>query len=134
MGGVSSCKVSAQCLAGVLIVEDEPLVALFLKDVIEDAGWRVEAIADSGDKALDLAEKHRISLAFLDLRLRGDSDGVATAERLATRHRIQIVFMSGRSDLETDERIAALRPLAILTKPCSPQVIHQALERAQQGQ
>jgi hypothetical protein len=62
--------------------------------------------------------------------LQGAGDGIATAEQLIARHGIQVVFMSGNPDMEKDERVGALRPLAILTKPCSPQRIHQVLLRA----
>jgi DNA-binding response OmpR family regulator len=69
MGAISTCEASSQAPDGVLIVEDEPLVALFLKDVVEESGWRVDAIAPSCKEALDQAEKHNIQLAFVDVRL-----------------------------------------------------------------
>jgi CheY-like chemotaxis protein len=109
-------------------------VALFLKDVVEESGWRVDAIAPSCKEALDQAEKHNIQLAFVDVRLKGADDGIATALQLVDRHGIKVIFMSGNPDMGGDERVDVVRPLAILAKPCSPQTIEQVLQKVRLGE
>lgn len=115
----------------VLILEDEPLVALFLQDAIEDAGWTVHGTAASGDEAIGLATRRRPDLAFVDVNLDGQCDGINVAGQLADRFGIRIVLVSGYPDIGTDERVSRLPLVAILQKPCSPEQIQQVLERAQ---
>lgn len=113
-----------------LILEDEPLVALFLQDAIEDAGWTVHGTAASGEEAIGLAARQRPDLAFVDVNLDGRCDGISVAGQLAERFGIRIVLVSGYPDIGSDERVAGLPLVAILQKPCSPEQIQQVLERA----
>src|SRR3546814_6121895 len=63
--------------AGVLIVEDEALVALFLEDTLDTLGYRCCGVADNAEEAVSLAQARRPALALVDVGLRGDRDGIA---------------------------------------------------------
>lgn len=80
---------------GVLIVEDEALVAITIEEVLEAAGFRVCGIADRTGDALALAREHRPALAVVDVRLAAGDDGVALAHALVELGPIAILFATG---------------------------------------
>src|SRR3546814_3319565 len=98
--------------AGVLIVEDEALVALFLEDTLDTLGYRCCGVADNAEEAVSLAQARRPALALVDVGLRGDRDGIALAADL-TELGIAVVFLTGASDLETrsEEHTSELQSL-----------------------
>src|ERR1700740_1145657 len=65
--------------ASILIVEDEGLIALDLRKKLEQAGYRVAAIADNATDALAAVERFNPSLVLMDIRIRGPQDGIETA-------------------------------------------------------
>lgn len=113
----------------VLVVEDEALVALFLEDTLDTLGYACCGIAASADEALGLAASQRPDLALVDVGLRGSRDGIAVASELVDLG-VAVVFMTGASDSDTRRRAEAVRPRAILNKPCNENDIARALESA----
>src|SRR3546814_13315400 len=83
--------------AGVLIVEDEALVALFLEDTLDTLGYRCCGVADNAEEAVSLAQARRPALALVDVGLRGDRVGIALAADLTVLG-IAVVFLTGRSE------------------------------------
>jgi CheY-like chemotaxis protein len=80
-------------LAPILIVEDEPFIALELKESIEDAGGKVVGPVGSSEAALELLETHAVAAAILDVQL---SDGNVTPVATAlVALGIPMVFQSG---------------------------------------
>jgi DNA-binding response OmpR family regulator len=79
----------------ILLVEDELLVGLDIKDILEDAGHEVDGPYRTVSEALDIAKANPPELAFLDVRL---ADGVI--DPLATwlaEHAVPLVFHSGHA-------------------------------------
>ena len=68
----------------VLIVEDEPIVALDLQQELEQLGSRWWDLAESADEALVAAELSRPDLALMDIRIVGSMDGIQAARLLRT--------------------------------------------------
>lgn len=114
---------------GVLIVEDEALVALYLEDTLDALGYRCCGVADSADGALSLAASMRPALALVDIGLRGNRDGVAVASELAELG-VGVVFLTGSSDEETLRRVETAGSHGFLSKPCSESDIARALKLA----
>lgn len=114
----------------VLIAEDEVLVSMFLCDLVEDAGFDVVGIARTASEAVAMAQEHRPDIALLDANLKGGSTGVSAAQALVRGQDIAIIFISGDSGLVNDPAVAALKPVAVVEKPCMPDeltaVLHQA--------
>src|SRR5262245_49501634 len=90
----------------VLIVEDEPFVALDLQAMIEDLGGGAD-IAHTVAAARRAAEARRPELVLMDIRL-PDGDGVDLAGELRARFAPQIVFVTASTDAETLARIGRL--------------------------
>lgn len=101
----------------VLIVEDEPIVALDLKQEVEQLGCEVVGVAESAEEALVAVELCRPDLALLDVRIAGSMDGIQTARMLRGGYRIPAVFLTSYSDETTIARAAREMPYGYLTKP-----------------
>jgi DNA-binding NarL/FixJ family response regulator len=114
----------------VLIVEDEPLVALFLVDVIEEMGQTVIGTPTTPEAALSAAASAPPQIAIIDANLGGRGDGIALARQLQALHATRIIFLSGDASLSTNPAVHALKPLAVLQKPCLPSELEAALHAA----
>ena len=101
----------------VLIVEDEPIVALDLKQELEMLGCEVLGVAESADEALVAAGVHRPDLALMDVRIAGSVDGIQTAGLLRAAYQTPVVFLTSYSDETTIARAVREMPYGYLTKP-----------------
>ena len=96
-----------------LIVEDEALVAMALRDALEEAGYHVLDLTERHADALEVAKACRPDLALVNIRLAGRDDGIALAEHLKVLG-IPVVFISGQS---SRARSAATAAIASMPKP-----------------
>lgn len=108
---------SAGSSTSIMVVEDEPVVALNLRRSLEKLGYAVAAVAQSGRKAIRLAEQLRPDLILMDIRLKGAIDGIEAAFQIGLQSRTPVVFMTAHTDDETIARAKATRPCGFLTKP-----------------
>ena len=114
----------------ILIVEDEALVASYIEAVLAEAGYRVAGVAASGTEALALAAERQPSLALVDIRLTGPTDGIELACQLRRKFALPVIFLSGQIDDETGRRAERAQPLGFLRKPFRPSQMFNAIERA----
>jgi two-component system cell cycle sensor histidine kinase/response regulator CckA len=101
----------------VLIVEDEALVALDLERHLRASGHDVVGIADNRDEALALFEKAQPDFVLMDIRIRGDADGLQVATEIGKLRDVPIVFLTAYADEETIERAAQASAYGYLLKP-----------------
>ncbi|MEO8096959.1 MAG: response regulator [Acidobacteriota bacterium] len=101
----------------ILIVEDEGLIALDLKGRLERLGYVVPAIADNAADALLNVERLQPSLVLMDIRLKGEPDGVATAEEIRRRFHVPVMFVTAHADPETLARARITEPYGYIVKP-----------------
>jgi CheY-like chemotaxis protein len=100
-----------------LIVEDEPIVALDLQQEVERFGYEVVGLAESADEALIAVEETCPDLALMDIRIAGRMNGIQTARRLRDAYQIPAIFLTSYSDDSTVARAAREMPYGYLTKP-----------------
>jgi DNA-binding NarL/FixJ family response regulator len=112
----------------ILIVEDEILVALGLKMVLEGAGHSICGTAVSGEDAIAAAARDRPDVILMDIRLLGAMDGVEAAQRIAAFLPARVVFVTGYDDPGLKERALLVHPLAILSKPVERNLLIELLE------
>ena len=114
----------------ILIVEDENILAMELSDCLENEGYYVVGIANNGRKALDQFRHQRVDLLLCDIVIRGDWDGIETADRLMAEHPVPIIYLTALSDTQTLERAKRTHPAAFLTKPYQLVNLRTAIELA----
>jgi DNA-binding NarL/FixJ family response regulator len=113
----------------VLIVEDDALIALGMTDVLHFAGFAVIGPARRVSEAIALAEIAHPRVAVVDIGLAGQRDGIDGANILKGKG-TEVVFVSAQSSDETLARAMALKPAAILPKPCLPRDLLAAVLQA----
>lgn len=102
----------------ILIVDDERNIRLTLRDILEDEGHRT-LLAESGERALELANKEELQMVILDVKLPG-MDGIATFETLKARlPSLEVLMISGHSDIETAVKAVKMGAYDFLEKPLS---------------
>jgi CheY-like chemotaxis protein len=101
----------------VLVTEDEFLIAELWSFYLEEMGLCVCGIAASAAESVALAQEHRPQIVLMDMRLRGDSDGVDAALEIYATVGSGVVFITGSTEPETTARMNLDHPKAILYKP-----------------
>ncbi|WP_445193019.1 response regulator [Sphingomonas sp. Tas61C01] len=108
----------------ILIVEDEPLIAMMLEDFLEVLDKQAAGVVDSVADALARIDKGEIDAAILDVNLRGGEKSTSIAEALAAKN-IPFVFATGGGDDSVDERF---RDRPRLQKPFTMDGVAKALD------
>lgn len=101
----------------VLIAEDEHIVAADLAKSLGVLGYDVAAMADTGADAVRIAEQVCPDVILMDIRLRGEMDGIAAATVVWERWKIPVVFITSHSDPETVKRAANASAYGYIVKP-----------------
>ncbi|UYZ62147.1 LytR/AlgR family response regulator transcription factor [Hymenobacter weizhouensis] len=114
----------------ILIVEDESTIARHLSRVLELLGHRVTGIAGRVSEALESLHQERPDLVLLDIKLRGELDGIDLATRLRSEYHLPFVFVTSQADARTVERAKLTRPHGYLIKPFDENDIFVAVELA----
>lgn len=102
---------------GILIVEDERVVARDIEGALSRLGYRVVGIASSGEEALRVARQESPGLVLMDIHLRGEMDGIETARQISQELAVPVIFLTAFSDGETVERATATEPFGYIVKP-----------------
>ena len=106
----------------VLIVEDDILIRIFIKKSLISNGCDGVLEASASDKALELVENHKPDVMFLDIKLKGDIDGVEIARIVRRRYASEIilVYMSAYDQSVFDEEEINSLFDYHLSKPVNP--------------
>ena len=114
----------------ILIAEDETLIRLDLRAVLERDGFDVCAEARTGIEAVELARQHEPDLAILDVKMPG-MDGVEAAQRIIGERSIPIVIVSAYGESELVQRAVEAGVFGYLTKPFREGDLVRAIRTAQ---
>ncbi len=113
----------------ILIADDESIIRLGLKKILEEAGHKVVASAPDGKKALELARTTSPDLAILDIKM-PEMDGLEVAEILRRENPMPVIILTAYSDKELVERARDAQTMAYLVKPVKEADLLAALEIA----
>lgn len=113
-----------------LIVEDEPIVAIDLRDEVQEFGFEVTGLAESADAALMSVEEDRPDMVLMDISIDGRMDGIQAARVLRNLYAVPVVFLTSFSDSETISRATRETPYGYLTKPFKSRDLQAMLRTA----
>lgn len=114
----------------ILIVEDEGIVALQVRNALEQRGLDVTDTCASGDDAIASLAEHPADLVLMDVRLEGTRDGIETAAAMRAMSRVPIIFLTANSDDDTLRRARVTDPYGYLLKPFNSRELGVAVDMA----
>jgi signal transduction histidine kinase len=113
-----------------LLVEDEGVTAMDTAERLESLGYEVTAAVFSGRDAIRSVLELRPDLVLMDIRLKGDLDGIAAAKELRARFDVPIVFATAYADEATVERAKTAEPFGYVLKPFDERELRTTIEVA----
>ncbi|MFJ2646870.1 ANTAR domain-containing response regulator [Streptomyces sp. NPDC087420] len=113
----------------VVIAEDEALIRLDLKEMLEEEGYSVVGEAGDGQTAVELAREHRPDLVILDVKM-PVLDGISAAEKIAEESIAPVLMLTAFSQRDLVERARDAGAMAYLVKPFSKSDVVPAIEMA----
>ncbi|MFF4155458.1 ANTAR domain-containing response regulator [Streptomyces sp. NPDC001678] len=113
----------------VVIAEDEALIRLDLKEMLEEEGYSVVGEAGDGETAVALAREHKPDLVILDVKM-PVLDGISAAERIASESIAPVLMLTAFSQRDLVERARDAGAMAYLVKPFSKSDVVPAIEMA----
>ena len=113
----------------VLVAEDEALIRLDLKEMLEEEGYDVVGEASDGEEAVTLANRLRPDLVILDVKM-PKLDGIAAAEQIAGERVAPVVILTAFSQRDLVERAREAGAMAYLVKPFQKKDLLPTIEMA----
>lgn len=102
----------------IVILEDEAIMAMFLKDTLEKRGHDVKAMFSNANRIFEFIKKEKIDLIFVDIMIKGEIDGIKVAKKLREEdNNIKIVFITSYKDTQTIQEAKESKPNGYLIKP-----------------
>jgi DNA-binding NarL/FixJ family response regulator len=113
-----------------LIIEDEILIAEELRQRLLNLGFSVIASVDSADEGVAIATRERPDLVLMDIRLKGEKDGIQAAHEIRQRVDLSIVYITAHSDALTVERAKRTDHDGFILKPFHRNDLQSTIEIA----
>jgi DNA-directed RNA polymerase specialized sigma24 family protein len=124
----ASREIAEQVATSVLIIEDEPIIALHLETLVSELGHEVIGVARTHRDAIDLARTRRPGLILADIQLADGSSGLEAANEILTELEAPIIFITAYPErLLTGEKP---EPAFLITKPFQPEAIKASISQA----
>ena len=114
----------------ILIVEDEGIVAEEIQSRLKNRGYEVSAVAVSGEEAIQKAGETRPDLVLMDIKLKGDVDGIEAAKEIRSRFDIPVIYLTAYADEDTVQRAKVTEPFGYILKPFEERELHTSIEMA----
>ncbi|MCB9079899.1 MAG: response regulator [Anaerolineaceae bacterium] len=114
----------------IFITEDERLVAISLQWKLNSLGYDVVGIAASGQEAIEKIMETHPDLVLMDIKLKGNLDGIETAEQLRSKLDIPIIYLTAYDDDATLQRAKITEPFGYLLKPYQARDLRTTIEMA----
>ena len=121
-------EIASQLSTGVLIIEDEPVVALDLEGLVSDLGHKVTRIARTHKEAIAAVKHQKPGLVLADIQLADDSSGLDAVNEILSLHNVPVIFITA-----FPERLltgARPEPTFLITKPFRPQTVMAVISQA----
>ena len=113
----------------VVIAEDEAIVRLDLREILEEEGYEVVGETGRGDEAVELVRRHRPQLAILDIKMPG-ADGLTAAREITAERLAAVLILTAFSQRDLIEQARNAGALAYLVKPFQKSELLPAIDIA----
>lgn len=121
-------EIERQTRADVLIIEDEPIIAMDIETIVRDLGHSVTGVAVTRDEAVAQAIAHRPGLVLADIQLADDSSGIDAVKEILREFSVPVIFITAFPErLLTGERP---EPTFLITKPFQRSTVKAAIAQA----
>ena len=121
-------EIESQTRADVLIIEDEPMIAMDLETIVRDLGHGVSGVAVTRDEAIAAVRAHRPGLVLADIQLADDSSGIDAVKDILAEFSVPVIFITAFPErLLTGERP---EPTFLITKPFQRTTVKTAIAQA----
>ncbi|WP_404710106.1 response regulator [Sphingomonas sp. MMS24-J13] len=121
-------EIERQTRADVLIIEDEPIIAMDLETIVRDLGHNVTGVAVTRDEAVAQALAQRPGLVLADIQLADDSSGIDAVKDILAEFSVPVIFITAFPErLLTGERP---EPTFLITKPFQRSTVKAAISQA----
>jgi len=114
----------------ILVIEDESIVAKDLQHTLIKLGYDVPVTASNAETAFMRLDEVNPDLVFLDVKLKGDIDGIQIAEKIRDHYEIPVIFLTSFVDKETLDRAKVTEPYGYLVKPFNEPDLRSTVEMA----
>lgn len=101
----------------VLIVEDDPLIAIDIEQILNNLNFRVSGTAYNADDALVSLKNNTPDIVLLDVNLESDKDGINIAEIINEKYQLPFIYLTAHADKNTLERAKKTKPAGYIIKP-----------------
>ncbi|HMA61527.1 MAG TPA: response regulator [bacterium] len=116
--------------AKILIVEDESVTAMEIEDKLTSLGYNISGIVSSGEQALQKVKNNEVDLILMDIKLKGDLDGIETAKIIHKEHNLPVVYLTAYADEGMMQRAKTTEPYGYLLKPFKEREVQTQIEIA----
>jgi len=121
-------EIERQTRADVLIIEDEPIIAMDIETIVRDLGHDVVGVAVTRDEAVEQALAKRPGLVLADIQLADDSSGIDAVKDILAEFQVPVIFITAFPErLLTGERP---EPTFLITKPFQRSTVKAAIAQA----
>jgi DNA-binding LytR/AlgR family response regulator len=114
----------------VLVVEDESIVSKDIQHSLKKLGYNVVGAAASGDRAIELARSEKPDIILMDIMLKGEMNGIETAEVMKNELGIPVIFLTAYADDSTLSKAKVTEPYGYIIKPFKEVDLHTTIEMA----
>jgi CheY-like chemotaxis protein len=121
-------EIAEQVATSVLIIEDEPIIALHIEGMVRDLGHEVMGVARTHRSAISLVKSRTPGLVLADIQLADGSSGLDAVNDILTRIEVPVIFITAFPErLLTGEKP---EPAFLITKPFRPEAVKAAISQA----
>jgi DNA-binding LytR/AlgR family response regulator len=114
----------------ILVVEDESIVSKDIQHSLHKLGYNVVGAASTGEKALELARSEHPDIVLMDIMLKGQLNGIETAEIIKREMAVPVVFLTAYADESTLAKAKITEPYGYIIKPFKEIDLHTSIEMA----
>lgn len=113
----------------ILIVEDEALIALDIKNILRNAGYPLTQVVDSGEAALVNIDTNKPDLVLMDINLGGDLDGIETTRCINLEHAdIPVIYLTSYANPMVKKRVEETKYFEYMLKPFNTKIINELVD------